>query len=87
MEDYCMSQREVVECVKETQKYPAPPLPKPERAFPMFRQLAAGDILFFPNMTGKELSQTLVYYRRRYAMKLVSRTEDGGTRVWRLEDE
>lgn len=50
-----------------------------------FREMKVGDSFFVPGKKAANLAGCLGYYRTRYKITLVTRTVDGGVRVWRTE--
>lgn len=59
------------------------PLPLGMRKYPL-EQMQIGDSFFIP--AGSRSQQTLVaVYAKRYGIKVITRTVEGGIRVWRVE--
>ena len=65
---------------------PPPPERRRRNKYP-FRDLDPGDSFFVPDTAAKTMGSSVSHARKRYGIRLVTRTENGGVRVWRLPDD
>lgn len=54
------------------------------RKYPL-HEMEPGDSLFIPNKTTSAISGSLIHARRTLGREFVSRTVEGGVRVWRTK--
>ncbi len=50
-----------------------------------WRELQVGDSFFVKDKEASDLSGYFAPLRRKYGLRFVSRTVDGGVRIWRVE--
>lgn len=50
-----------------------------------FAQMNVGDSFFVPGITTTKITGTVFHHGKRLNMKFVTRTVDGGVRVWRTK--
>lgn len=65
---------------------PLPPKGEYRRKFP-FSQMEIGDSVFVADKRPAEFAASMQYVRRKLGYRFTTRSENGGTRVWRITAE